>query len=83
MVPRITADEIDRPVMGAAKFVFRQNGVGFGGEIAIGIEQQLDTLAQFLFTEEKRLAWIFMSVILTYMPVTATECKFNHDTKEQ
>jgi hypothetical protein len=36
---------MDYPVMGAAKTVLGENGIGLGREIAIGEIQQLDSLA--------------------------------------
>jgi hypothetical protein len=39
--------------MGAAELEAGQHGVRLVGEIAIGIEQQLHALAQFLFPQEE------------------------------
>src|SRR6185312_4620858 len=52
---RMAADEIDDAVMGAAEAVFRQHGVGLGGEVAIGVIEQLDRLAQLLLAEEEQV----------------------------
>ena len=46
---RMAADEIDDAVMGATEAVARQHGVGLGGEIAIGVEEKLDSLPQLVF----------------------------------
>jgi hypothetical protein len=40
----MAADKMDDAMMGAAKAVPRQDGIGFGDEVAIGKKQQLDAL---------------------------------------
>src|SRR5216683_2412147 len=52
---RVAADEINDAVVRAAEAVARQHGVGLGGEIAIGVVEQLDALAQFLLAEEQEI----------------------------
>src|SRR6185312_16949636 len=51
---RMAADEIDLAMMGAAEIALGENAVGLGGEIAIGIEQQLHCLAEFFLAQEYR-----------------------------
>ncbi len=51
---RVAADEIDHPVMRAAEAVARQHGIGLRGEVAIGVEQQLDALAELLLAQEQQ-----------------------------
>ena len=60
--------------MGAAEAVLAEDGVGLGGEVAIGEEQQLDALAAPPPRAEKRrrCAADFMSVMLTYFATFGT-----------
>ncbi len=63
---RMAADEIDDAMMGAAEAIARQHRVGLGGEVAVGIEQKLDALAELVLSE---IAWVridFTSDMLTY-----------------
>jgi hypothetical protein len=46
-------DEIEGAMMGAAELVMPELLVGFEGKVAIGIEHQLDALAQLFVAQEK------------------------------
>ena len=50
---RIAPDEIDDAVMSAAETVLGQHRVGLGGEIAIGIEQELHALPEVFLAQEE------------------------------
>src|SRR3546814_5354330 len=50
----VAADEMKGPVMGAAEAIALEQFVRPAGEVAIGIEQQLDALAKFVLTQEQR-----------------------------
>src|SRR5262249_56846728 len=39
---RVTIDEVQDAVMRAAKTVFREDGIGLAGEVAVGEKQELD-----------------------------------------
>jgi hypothetical protein len=60
-------DEMDDPVVRPAEAELREDRIGFGGEIAIGEEQQLDAMAHLLLAQEPWLAaghrrrWIYVS----------------------
>ncbi len=41
--------------MGAAETVLGEDGVGLAGEVAVGIEQQLDAAAQLVVAQEQRV----------------------------
>ena len=63
----IASDEVDHPVMGAAEAVARKDFIRVAGEIAIGIEQQFDALANFLFAQKKRTwTWFYVSHVDIY-----------------
>src|SRR5437763_1604485 len=53
---RMASDKVDHTVMGAAKTVSRQDGVGLGGEITIGKKQQLDPLPHLLLGDGRRMS---------------------------
>ena len=50
---RVGADEIDRPVMGAAHVVIGQDGVGFAREVTVGEEQQFHGVAQVVIARRQ------------------------------
>lgn len=52
---RIAADEIDHPMVGAPETILGQNRVRPGGEVAIGEEQQLHRLIEFLLSQKQRI----------------------------
>src|SRR6266481_3594643 len=52
---RIATHEIDDAMMGSPKTIGLENRIGFRREIAIGIEQQFDALAQLILAQEKRI----------------------------
>src|SRR5262249_664127 len=52
---RMTPDEMNDAMMGAAETKFGQDGVGLCGEITIGEEQQLYPLAQSVLGQKDRL----------------------------
>src|SRR5260221_3024488 len=52
---RVPADKINDTMIGATETVSTQYGVRPAGEIAIGVEQQLDALAEFLLAQEERV----------------------------
>ena len=41
--------------MGSPEADFPKDCIGFGGEVAVGVEQQFYPLAQFLLTQEQRI----------------------------
>ncbi len=49
----MATDEIERAMMGPAELVVPELLVGFEGEVAIGIEHQLDALAQLFVAQEQ------------------------------
>ena len=51
---RVASDKMDDTVMSTAKTVSRENGVGLGGKISIGKEQQLDPLSDLLLGDRTR-----------------------------
>jgi hypothetical protein len=51
----MTADEIERAVVAPAELVALELLVRFEGEVAIGIEHQLDAMAQLFLAEEQRV----------------------------
>ena len=46
-------DEMDDAVMGPPKTILREDRIGLGGEIAIGKEQQLDTLPDLVLDRKE------------------------------
>ena len=52
--PRVSSDEMNDAVMGAAKTVSRQDRVGLGGEITIREKQQLDPLPHLFLGHDRR-----------------------------
>src|SRR5262249_60363785 len=58
-LPGMAADEIERTMMRPAELVALELLVRFEGEVAVGIEHQLDALAQFLLAEKKRISGRF------------------------
>ena len=52
----MAADEIERAMMRAPELVVLELLVRFEGEVAIGIEHELDALAQFLVAQEQRVS---------------------------
>ena len=51
----VAAHEVDDPVVGAAETVLVEDLVGVRGEVAIGVEEELDALAQLLLPQEERI----------------------------
>src|SRR5690348_4841344 len=51
---RMAPDEIDHAVMRAAETIAHEHRIGLGGEVAIGIEQELDALPDFVLAEIDR-----------------------------
>ena len=51
----MAADEVDGAVMGTAEPDLGQDRIRLAGEVAIGIEQQLDPLAQLLVPQKQRV----------------------------
>ena len=51
----VAADEVDRAVMRAPETDLGEDGVRSRGEVAVGVEQQLDSLPQFLLAQEERV----------------------------
>lgn len=74
----LAADKMKRAAVGAAEIQRGQFGIGFGDEIAIAEEQQLDATAQFVFPEiEQETPWRlsdFKSVMLTYIGAIFSKC---------
>ena len=65
----VAADKIDYPVVRPAEPVLGQDRVGLGGKIPIGVEDQLDPLAQLLVAQEQRIdAGFYVSHIDIYAP---------------
>ena len=50
---RMAPDEMDDAVMGPPKTILREDRIGLGGEIAIGKEQQLDTLPDLVLDRKE------------------------------
>ena len=51
----MAADEVERAVMRPAELVALELLVRFEREIPVGVEHQLDALAQFLLAQEQRI----------------------------
>ena len=56
---RVTSDEVDDPVMGAAEPVCRKDRVRLGREVAVGEEQQFDPLPHRGVTGKGRVGGMF------------------------
>ncbi len=54
------------PVVGAPETVLHEDRIGFGGEVAVGEEQQLDTLANRLLARRSRIGLGF-AVLFFYV----------------
>jgi hypothetical protein len=52
--PRMAPDEMDDAVMGPPETVLREDRIWLGGEIAIGKEQELDTLPDLVLDRRER-----------------------------
>src|SRR5258708_1510618 len=51
----MAADEVERAVMRASELIALELLVGFEREVAIGIEHELDALAQFFIAQKQRI----------------------------
>mgnify|MGYP003332168400 CR=1 FL=1 len=52
-LPRMAGYEIERTMVCPAELVSLELLIGFEGEIAVGIEHQLDGVAQFFLAQEQ------------------------------
>jgi hypothetical protein len=79
---RMSADKVHDPVMRSAKTIFFEDCVRFGGEIAVGEEQQLDALPDRLLARRPQLSlplvrlFIYVSHVdlsgnLRYIPIVS------------